>query len=175
MIIAILSIIAMIACICGLVFGFESLFFNSEIVTKNDLKFSISAIVLGLSIILIFAIENHFDKIPYEENRLIYTEYITALQDNSEVNGVLHGSRYCVCGYFDEQLYYSYMVERSDGGVISNKVPANNTVIYESDDNFRVEWYIRTKSWLGMYSEIKSWKIYLPKGSITNDYSIDLE
>jgi hypothetical protein len=61
------------------------------------------------------------------------------------------------------------MVKQSDGGKVMNKVPVNESTIYEVDTNFRVEWYHKTKKWIGMTDEQNYWKIYVPKGSITDD------
>jgi hypothetical protein len=63
----------------------------------------------------------------------------------------------------------------SDGGIKANKVPANQTTIYEVNENYRVEWYKKSKKWFGFEDEVKYWKIYIPKGSVTDDFTVDLE
>lgn len=149
------------------------------ILDDSIVEYSISitcAIVAGLIFgVLIFGTAK-LNKMPYnypEKPQSI--EYIIALSDNSEINGVIYGSRYAVRGYFNEILYYSYMVKLKDGGAKANKIQAENTTVYETDNDFRVEWYTASKEFWGMKQEYTYWKLYVPKGSIANEFSIDLQ
>ena len=106
------------------------------------------------------------DKIPYK------TQEIMSLGDSSEVNGRIYARR----GYVGECLYYHYIVERPNGGFIAGKAKANDAVLYYSDDDFRVEWYKLRKEWWIFYEEREHYaKIYIPEGSITDDFRVDLE
>lgn len=98
-------------------------------------------------------------------------EYIEALSDSSMMNGRM----YVRSGYIEEQPYYQYMVKQSDGGFVYNRVKARTAKIYYTDDdNYRVEWYRRTKNFLFASQEEVLQKIYVPKGSIEDSFSIDL-
>lgn len=106
---------------------------------------------------------NYPDK-PYS------TEYIASLNDSNMVNGRFYLRR----GYIEENLYYQYMV-KLNGGFVANKVKSNNATLYYSDDNFRVEWYEKERHWLWFQQKEIYNKIYIPNGSISEEYSIDLE
>jgi hypothetical protein len=163
-----------ILCFIGLLmFFFAGLELSYEYNKKNLTICLLGLIILILSIFAIIAINNKFDAMHYE-TKLESTEYIKSLEDNFNTSGRMYGKYYSK-NYFNEDLYYSYMVILSDGGSILNKIPAGQTMVYETNDNFRVEWYIKTKSWLGLTSTIKSWKIYIPKNSMTENFNIDLK
>ena len=97
-------------------------------------------------------------------------ESIVALNDNN----MTYGRMYVRRGYFEEDLYYQYIVKLNNGGFKSNKVKANNTTLFYDTENYRVEWYKATKNWLYFKNEKTINKIYIPEGSITDEYSIDL-
>ena len=97
-------------------------------------------------------------------------EKIMSLNDNNLTNGRFYMRR----GYIEENLYYQYMVELNNGGFVVNKVNSANATLFYAEDNYRVEWYTKTKSWLYWEIEKTYNKIYIPEGSITDDYSIDL-
>jgi hypothetical protein len=156
----------MLFVIAGFSFAFES--------NKTNLMVCLSGLtILILSIVFMDALNKEFDAIPYE-NKYESTEYIMSLEDNFNTNGHIYG-KYCSRGYVNEDLYYSYMVILSDGGFISNKIPSDQTKVYETNDNFRVECYVKSKSWLGMKDSIKFWKMYIPKDSMTENFDIDLK
>ena len=92
-------------------------------------------------------------------------ESIVSLGDNNMVNGR---------GYIESDLYYQYIVDIGGGGFKANKVRSNNATLYYDTDNYRVEWYTRTKKWLCFKQEDTIHKIYIPEGSMTDDYSVDL-
>ena len=106
---------------------------------------------------------NYPDK-PYS------TEYIASLNDSNMVRGRFYLRR----GYIEENLYYQYMV-KLNGGFVTNKVKSNNATLYYSNDNFRVEWYEKERHWLWFQRKETYNKIYIPDGSISEEYSIDLE
>lgn len=106
---------------------------------------------------------NYPDK-PYS------TEYIASLNDSNMVNGRFYLRR----GYIEENLYYQYMV-KLNGGFVANKVKSNNATLYYSDDNFRVEWYEKERHWLWFQQKETYNKIYIPNGSISEEYSVDFE
>lgn len=106
-----------------------------------------------------------------DSNRPYFTESIIALNDNY----ITSGRFYLRSGYINEDLYYQYLVKQSGGGYVTDKVKASNATLYYTDWNYRVEWYTRSKKWL--YFEYKETfvKIYIPEGSISDNYSVDLK
>lgn len=164
--------------IIGIISGFLFITFllASLIDESNSTIAGISFIIFVISAGSIFYGTHKLDSQPYEyESKPKNIEYITALSDNSEINGKINGNRYAVRGYINEVLYYSYMKKLSNGGLKANKIPANDTEVYETTDNFRVETYTKHKEFYGLKEEHDYWKLYVPKGSISNDFSIDLE
>lgn len=99
------------------------------------------------------------------------TEYIECLKDNNMINGYRSLRR----GYVNENLYYQYIVKKKDGGFVANKVKASEATLYYSKDNYRVEWYKKYKKFLWFEREEKFNKIYIPEGSISDEYTVDLE
>lgn len=124
------------------------------------------ALALTLLIIDVYA-GNHIEDKPWTYSEITYVEHITALQDNSKI----YGRR----THINEEMYYIYLVELADGGTIMNKVPADRATVYETDSNFRVEWYNRKRYYLGLRQTEQCWKIYIPKGSMITDFNIDLK
>lgn len=98
------------------------------------------------------------------------TEKIVSLNDNNLMNGRI----YLRSGYIEEDLYYQYIVQLNNGGFVSNKVKSANATLFYDTDNYRVEWYKKTRSWLYFKDEATYVEIYIPEGSITADYMIDL-
>lgn len=98
-------------------------------------------------------------------------EKIVSLSDNSLVTGRFYLRR----GYIEQDLWYQYMVELNDGGFVANKVKSTDTTLYYSDGNYRVEWYTKERHWLWFYEKENYHKIFIPAGSITDEYSIDLK
>ena len=62
----------------------------------------------------------------------------------------------------------------NDGGFVANKVNSNQATIYYDTNNYRVEWYIKRKKWMYFEMEKIYNKIYIPEGSIIEEFSIDL-
>lgn len=96
-------------------------------------------------------------------------EHIIALSDNNILNGKL----YYRSGYINEKQYYQYIVDLGNGEYIQNQIPSDKTRISYSDDP-RVEWMVRKKSWNIFYSSEQCWKLYVPEGSINEEFNIDL-
>lgn len=100
-----------------------------------------------------------------------YSEKIVAMSDNNLVSGRAY-SRRC---YIDEELYYQYMEELKNGGYQADKVKASITTIYYDNENPRVDWYKRRKKFLWLEKEETVYKMYIPEGSIAEEFSIDLQ
>ena len=72
------------------------------------------------------------------------------------------------------KAYYQYM-KKEGLGFKAGKVKADKTTLYYDDENYRVECYEKTKKWLYFETSEYYYKIYIPEGSIAEDYSVDLE
>ena len=156
---------------CAIISALFALFdFDSENMTYFVICL-VSFVICILSVIF-----NCVGTTKCENSKWIYsetpyaTEKIVSLNDNNLTNGRFYMRR----GYIEENLYYQYMVELNNGGFVANKVNSANATLFYAEDNYRVEWYTKTKSWLYWKIEETYNKIYIPNGSITDDYSIDL-
>lgn len=99
-------------------------------------------------------------------------EKIVSLQDNNLTQG--KGGRYSLC--INTGLYYEYMVDCGSNKYKANKVDASRTDVIFDGSNPRVEWYKRTRKFLFFYTDAEDvYKIYLPVGGMTTNYSIDLQ
>lgn len=129
----------------------------------------IGLVTLSIFFVIISAVlDTHEGELSPEP---ISIEKIYALNDTSET----YGSFYLLSGSYEEETYYSYITETKDGGKVLNKVPTCKCVVYEVNDSFRIETYKYTKNFLGIEDFGEKYKIYVPQGSITNEYTIDLE
>lgn len=138
----------------------------------DDTKAGIYMIGWILSIVVFFGNFIMLEIQPWDLPDSPYrTEYIVAMGDNNQVNGEFYARR----GYIEENLYYQYMKKVSDGGYKAGKCKADATTLYYADDNFRVERFKKTKKWLWLECEAYYNKIYIPEGSITDEYSVDLQ
>ena len=96
-------------------------------------------------------------------------------------------------GSIEAEGYYFYYYELPDGGKMLDKIPADQTTVYEEEnrtDGF-IEKYIGyynytgrvTFTWFDHPIDIKrsvgdydvKYKVYIPEGSITRDFNLDLE
>lgn len=165
---------AIIFGILGVFFFFGSLATCLDNEKKAEIEINISAFFLvGCVAIVLFTFvaecmlntKNYkYEDTPYS------TQYIVALNDNN----IIHGRFYLRRGYIDEDMYYQYLMKRN-GGYKLNQIKASNATIYESDNDYRVEWYAGKRSWLWFTDTTKIQKIYIPKGSIKESFNIDLE
>ena len=127
-------------------------------------------IYIFLLVFLLVGLEK-LDKQSWNYSAPYATEKIVSLNDSNQINGKFHLRR----GYIGEKLYYQYMVDLGSGGYKANKVGADNTTLFYDDDTCRVEWYEKERHWLYFSETEKYQKIYVPEGSITDDYVIDLQ
>lgn len=134
--------------------------------------FVLNSIAIISSLVLITFGYTQLAEQPWTASNKPYsTEKIVALDDNNLVSGAF----YLRSGHFKEGLYYQYMVKLNNGGYVANKVSSDDTTIFYDDENPRVEWYKKERTWWLFKEEDTFNKIYIPKGSITEDYSVDLE
>lgn len=103
------------------------------------------------------------------------TEHIIALNDSTGVNG---RAGFLGSGYVEDELYYYYMTDTKEG-FQAKKIKAEDTYVRYSDESI-IETYTATNFknkllWL-IALPINSYHIvYIPEGSIIENYRIDLE
>lgn len=103
------------------------------------------------------------------------TNSIVALKDNQNISG----SFFIFGGYEDEDLYY-YYAEETDIGIRTNKVLAKDAYIIYDNNNPRIEEIeaVKFKHWwnyIYAFPLDNYTKLYVPDGTVTSDYNIDLE
>ena len=112
---------------------------------------------------------------------------ITAMRDNHEM--YLNPCLFSVDGNTEVRYYY---LRPYNGGVKEGYVPATRTIIYETDEcephiecyfteritsdehPFLARWYLQ-KDWNDTENAFKEYHVYIPKGTVVSDYSIDLK
>lgn len=165
--------------ILGAILAFSGFFASFiEVVNNNKDKAGEDILIVFISLIVCIVSTVFICVGIYKSDKAIWisdkesftTEKIIALSDNN----LTHGRLYLRKGYLNESLYYQYMVDLGDGGMINNKVSAQTATIYYDDSNPRVEWYHREKHWLWFKYKSVCHKIYIPKGSVSEDFNIDL-
>lgn len=157
-----------------MIFFFVSLLTCVDNEKKAEIEINISSFFLigCVAIVLfLFVAECVLNTKNYQYEDAPYsTQYIVALNDNS----MIHGKFYLRRGYIDEETYYQYLM-KWNGGYKLNKIKASSATVYESDDNYRVEWYEGKRSWLWFSDTTKIQKVYIPEGSIQESFNVDLE
>jgi len=145
-------------------------FKNEEEKRKAKKREKIYFICAAIILLLVLFIDIRSYTMPYTIEKTS-TEKIVALQDSNNVDGRFYLRR----GTIETKLYYNYMVSLVGGGYKANKVPSKETTLYTVDDNYRVEWWEKKRGYGLSYQIEKYWKIYIPKNSIVEDYTIDLQ
>lgn len=170
-----LYFIHLIIVLCGWVVPII-LFIIADTTYREDeclrcIKYMIILAIVYIVLTIFFIVgEVKLDKQPWNYSKPYATEKIVSLSDSNQLNGSFHVRR----GYIGEKLYYQYMVDLGQG-YKANKVCADNTTLYYDNKNCRVEWYEKERHWLYFSKTEKYHKIYIPEGSITDDYMIDLK
>lgn len=131
----------------------------------SGLVLVISYLMLLIGTIILNTQDWIYDKEPW------YTEKIVSMSDTNMLSGRFYLRR----GYLDEELYYQYMEELKNGGYQADKVKASITTIYYDNENPRVDWYKKRKKWLWFETDEPFYKMYVPEGTIADDFTIDLQ
>ena len=111
--------------------------------------------------------------VEWGEPECYVTHKIINLADNNEINGRFHG-RY-VRGYIGEETTYHYYYERYDGGMDLQKANAKNAIIYYTDGEPHADWYRKSRTYWWNTEYEYSCKIYIPEGTMTTEFTIDME
>lgn len=112
------------------------------------------------------------------EYQLYETQNLSALKDNSSISG----SFFLGSGTVDEHTVYKYVTDTDKGKLIC-ELSAENSDIYinECDEQSRVEIYSEgfVSDWYAWFA-FTGWSnneviFYIPEGSLTTEFDIDLE
>ncbi|MDO4966753.1 MAG: hypothetical protein Q4E51_08615 [Lachnospiraceae bacterium] len=132
----------------------------------------VSVIITFIISFLIFMIAS---VIPGEGHVLdVKSKNLYALQDNVDING----SYFLGCGSTGRNLEYYYVYMTEDGGYKTDKISAENITVYYTDEDYRIdtvyfEFDNIVHRFLGAgYTEYRA---YIPRGSILQNYLIDLQ
>lgn len=130
-----------------------------------------------ISLVIIIPLDGFSEK----ESKFYFDRKLVSMKDNQTY--II--SRY---GRVDSSLRYYYM-SKLNNGYKSYNAPQSNSVVYETDENYRVEIY-RTElknKWLDnqldylankgfdFHSYKYSYKFYVPKGSVKQEFEINME
>lgn len=145
-----------------------------------------ASVFLGFLIFLLVSIIGIYSShcinvaMPKEQKRYSKTTHkIVALKDNQSINGRISGGIVITTGHIEGDLYYFYS-EQTKNGIVNKKIKASNCHIKYSD-NPKIVIYSQKgyKKWYHyLYAtpfEEDSAELYIPKGSITNEFKVDLE
>lgn len=105
---------------------------------------------------------------------LVDSQNIIALKDSQNIDGQF----YLMGGYVKEDLYYYYAKE-TEFGYKCDKVKASDSFVVYTDGQPKIETYKATSFkhwWMYIYAipEHTHYSIYVPAGTVTNEYKIDL-
>ena len=166
-----MNFLTALAILGGLFLIIDLIFWDSNIEEKDiDTFIKIYSIISTLCLIITIGADVYSATDKWTSTQTA-TEYIVALQDESLINGKF----YLRSGSINQKDYYKYLVKLKSGGYKANQIPANQTTIYITDNNFRVEWYERERG-LGLSNKTeKFWYIYIPENAIIDDFNIDLQ
>ena len=166
-----MNFLTALAILGGLFLIIDLIFWDSNIEEKDiDTFIKIYSIISTLCLIITIGADVYSATDKWTSTQTA-TEYIVALQDESLINGKF----YLRSGSINQKDYYKYLVKLKSGGYKANQIPANQTTIYITDNNFRVEWYERERG-LGLSNKTeKFWYIYIPENAIIYDFNIDLQ
>lgn len=140
---------------------------------EDGMKSVINLVICIVSCFLLFYPMFKADGINYERSEKPYvTHEIMALADNNMMSGRI----YMRSGYIDEAHHYLYGYKNHQGGMKTQKVKADNAVVFFTDDvNPCAKWYKETKNFWYMNYEKYTCDIYLPTDALVADYKIDLQ
>lgn len=112
--------------------------------------------------------------IPSKTEVVVDTHYLEAFQDNNSING----SFFLGSGNISGNMKYVYYYQSEDGYRM-NQLSYNNVLIKYTNDQPKIEFYKnqQTDDFINKFSinlELnKKTIIYIPKGSIMQNYSLD--
>ena len=127
-------------------------------------------LLVGASIALLFGVG------AQTEERVVQSSEIVAIADGSGVSG----SFFLGSGTVNDVQYYFYYQKEGDG-FVQRKVDVSRAVVYEVDKDIVVpnvslikDTPVKKNRWV-LAGGPSTYKIYVPKGSITTAFNLDLQ
>lgn len=102
------------------------------------------------------------------------TYEIVCLQDNSRING----NFFLGCGSVDGKMKYTLYYKDNNNDIRGEELPFDNVILKYTKDKpkFEISYDVLKKSnyrlWNGLRSNTK-YRIYIPEGTIVNNYNLD--
>lgn len=133
----------------------------------------ISFVIFAICCFLFFYPVEKADEMSYIRPDSPYvTHEIMVLADNNMMSGRI----YMRSGYIEEAHYYLYGYKNHQGGMKTQKVKADNAVVFFTDDvEPCAKWYKEVKSFWYLDWVRYTCDIYLPTDALVADYAIDLQ
>lgn len=143
----------------------------------NSIGWSLVGLVVGCLFALLISIVTSC--IPEHEDKvynITESNSIVALSDSVGANGSFG---FLGTGHIKDDLYYYYMV-KNDTGYKAEKIPASDTIIRYTSSDFKIEKYeasgFKNKSkYIYAVPVGQYYVVYIPEGSIIENYRVDLE
>lgn len=140
-------------------------------------KVCITAMVICLILTITAAAASSYSIKPVNLQEVNAVENIVSLNDNNIIKGA---RAYYRSMYINESQYYQYMVDLGNGQYIQNQIPSNETYVsyIPKDDTVskpRVEWLKKRRQLFIFYYDTTYWKLYVPEGTIAEEFNIDLK
>lgn len=123
----------------------------------------------------------------YQETERTAEYELVSLQDNSQISGSARGGLFYVYASMDTDEVYMYYYKSGDG-YRKGKITSENVIIYEQENCTPtiVEYTTYTKvnmngtlkgilSFCSFTDEEKSYEFYVPKGTVVQTFSLDLQ
>lgn len=112
--------------------------------------------------------------LPTESIPVTKTYNIECLQDNSNVSG----SFFIGCGSVNNEMKYSYYYDCGDSTYVLEQIDVDDVKIKYTNEKPHIDKikYKQTDNWINLFSfELRNptYIIYVPKGSIMNNYNLD--
>ena len=158
-----------IGIILGIVFGWKDSYEAIEAALGGFI-----GVIIGLFVWFIVSLFCY--NLPY--NEIVTTQEICALNDSSEVGG----QKFLFSGYIEENLVYRYVVDTERGKHIEEcdvddayikDIESNNPYVEIHKYQFKSGWYYLFA--IDFKSEENYQVFYVPNGTITNEYNVDLQ
>ena len=158
-----------IGIILGIIFGWKDGYEAIEAVLGGLIGF-----IIGLFVW--FIVSAFCNNLPY--NEIVTTQPICALNDSSEVEG----QKFLFSGYIEENLVYRYVVDTERGKHIE-ECNVDDAYIKDIESNkpyVEIHKYEFKSGWYYLFAiDFKSAEnyqvFYVPNGTITNEYNVDLQ
>lgn len=181
-IIGIVSAFIALVAFCGIFFYFFT----------DGWELSLSALIVTIIAVVItigcFCGLNKIYDMRYQETKQTGEWTLVSLQDNSQLSGQLYGRTFYVRASIDTIERYTFYYKLENGGYKNGKVDAEHTTIFEQDSctphivqhtvtfqNKMPKWLHNTLAFGFGNEQYDTFELYIPKGSLVQDFTLDLK